>query len=115
MKGISLLQGNDARARVIFPRKRTKLNTSIGRDRTNMRENLSRVPDLAWRILSKAQDKMKKRFQRPYTVVHIIYCINYEINAPERRRKTQGCHVNNLENKLAHLKKTPNVQKWNVE
>ena len=34
MKGISLLLGNDMRTRITFPRKRTKLNTTNGKDRT---------------------------------------------------------------------------------
>ena len=46
-----------------------------------------------------------ERFQGPYTVAHKTDSINYEINAPERRKKTQVCHVNNFENKLAHLEK----------
>ena len=90
MKGISLLLGNDVGARITYTRKRTKLNTTNGRDRTKIRENLSRAQD---RNLSKAEDKIKKRFQGPYTVVRKIDSINYGVNTLERRKKTQVCHV----------------------
>ena len=105
MGGKSLLLGSDLGAQTTFARKKTKLNTTNGRDRTKMRENSSRAQDLARRNLSKAQDKMKERFQGLYTVARKIDSINYELNAPRRRKKIPMCHVDNLENKLANLEK----------
>ena len=72
--------------------------------------------------LSKAQDKMKKTFDRKTRIQKFqevdkvllllpnrekisrtLYCsienrMNYEINTPKRRKKTQVCHVNRIKN-----------------
>ena len=91
-----------------------------------LRENLSGAQDLAQRNLSKAQDKMKKwfnqktrnwefqegdkvlllspnrekllseRFRGPYTVARKIKSMNYKVNTPERKKKTQVCHMNRI-------------------
>ena len=101
-----------------------------------LRENLSGAQDLAWRNLSKARDKMKKRFnwktrirefqegdkvlllspsrETPlserfrglYTVARRVDSMNYEVNTPERRQKTQVYHVNIIKKKCGLSEQT---------
>ncbi|XP_039350382.1 uncharacterized protein LOC120374581 [Mauremys reevesii] len=47
-------------------------------------------------LLPSSESKILARWQRPYEVVRKVGPVNYEINQPDRKKKTQRYHVNLL-------------------